>query len=187
MMKNELKDVERRLLAELLRNSRRSDRELAKVIGTSQPSVTRKRRKLEQAGFIREFTMIPEFTRLGYELMVFSFLKFNCPSTEKLGEERESFQNAVLRLPFEVLLVERGEGLEYECIIISIHKQYQSYINFRDALHRLPYVSPEVHSFIVSLKDEVHYIPFTFSNLAKRLAACNQPDEAEKKQRKGDV
>ena len=36
-----LKDVELKLFSELMKNSRRSDRELAKVIGVSQPTVTR--------------------------------------------------------------------------------------------------------------------------------------------------
>jgi DNA-binding Lrp family transcriptional regulator len=31
-----LKEIERKLISELLKNSRRSDRELAKAIGTSQ-------------------------------------------------------------------------------------------------------------------------------------------------------
>lgn len=36
-----MKDVELSLVAELLKDSRRSDRELAKAIGVSQPTVSR--------------------------------------------------------------------------------------------------------------------------------------------------
>jgi DNA-binding Lrp family transcriptional regulator len=42
-----MKDVELRLISELMKNSRRSDKELAKVIGVSQPTVTRIRLKLQ--------------------------------------------------------------------------------------------------------------------------------------------
>jgi DNA-binding transcriptional regulator YhcF (GntR family) len=51
-----LKDIETRLIAELLKNSRRSDRELAKVLRASQPTITRARRKLEKESYIREFS-----------------------------------------------------------------------------------------------------------------------------------
>ena len=40
------------LLFELLRNSNRSDRDLAKTIGVSQPTVTRTRRKLVRARLV---------------------------------------------------------------------------------------------------------------------------------------
>jgi DNA-binding Lrp family transcriptional regulator len=43
-----LKDVELKLISELMKNSRKSDRELAKKIGVSQPTVTRTRTKLQK-------------------------------------------------------------------------------------------------------------------------------------------
>ncbi len=41
-----MRKITRKLLSELLKDSKRSDRELAKVSGISQPTITRKRRKL---------------------------------------------------------------------------------------------------------------------------------------------
>lgn len=43
-----MKKVELKLLSELMKNARRSDRDLAKVSGTSQPIVTRARNRLEK-------------------------------------------------------------------------------------------------------------------------------------------
>ncbi len=43
-----MKDVEFRLVSELMKNSRRSDRELARVLGISQPTVSRMLRKLKK-------------------------------------------------------------------------------------------------------------------------------------------
>lgn len=43
-----MKEVELRLAAELMKNSRRSDRELAKALKVSQPTVSRMRNKLER-------------------------------------------------------------------------------------------------------------------------------------------
>lgn len=43
-----MKAVDSKLLYELMKNSRRSDRELAKVLGISQPTVSRRRIALEK-------------------------------------------------------------------------------------------------------------------------------------------
>lgn len=43
-----MKDVELKLISELLKNSRRSDRELAKTLGVSQPTVSRTLKRLEK-------------------------------------------------------------------------------------------------------------------------------------------
>jgi len=53
------KKLMRKLLSELLKDSKRSDRELAKALGVSQPTVTRNRSRLVKDGVIREFTVIP--------------------------------------------------------------------------------------------------------------------------------
>jgi DNA-binding Lrp family transcriptional regulator len=47
-MGNAVKDVELKLVSELMKNSRRSDREMARVLGLSQPTVGRMIKKLEK-------------------------------------------------------------------------------------------------------------------------------------------
>jgi DNA-binding Lrp family transcriptional regulator len=44
-----------KLLPEMLKNSRRSDRDLAKVLGVSQPTVTRTKQRLKKE-YIRTYT-----------------------------------------------------------------------------------------------------------------------------------
>jgi DNA-binding Lrp family transcriptional regulator len=53
-----MKTVELRLMAELMKNSRRSDRDLAKAVGVSQPTIGRTIKKLEKEGYIKEYTPI---------------------------------------------------------------------------------------------------------------------------------
>ena len=67
--RTKLKEIELRLVSELMRNSRRSDRALAKALGVSQPTISRMISKLEKTGVIREYTTIPDFGKLGYEIM----------------------------------------------------------------------------------------------------------------------
>ena len=54
------------LLLELLKDSKRSDREIAKVLGVSQPTVSRMRWRLEEEGWIKDFTVIPDFVKMGF-------------------------------------------------------------------------------------------------------------------------
>jgi DNA-binding Lrp family transcriptional regulator len=69
-----MKETELKLIAGLMRNSRRSDRELAKAIRVPQPTVTRMIRRLEKEGVIKEYTMISDFSKLGYRPLTLSYL-----------------------------------------------------------------------------------------------------------------
>ena len=62
------------LLYELMKNSRRSDRDLAKILEVSQPTITRMRKKLETSEYISEYTLIPNLVKLGFEIVAFTFL-----------------------------------------------------------------------------------------------------------------
>ncbi|MBE0513125.1 winged helix-turn-helix transcriptional regulator, partial [Candidatus Bathyarchaeota archaeon] len=61
------------LLYELMKNSKRSDRELAKVVKVSQPTITRMRKNLEKMEYIREYTIVPAVEKLGFELTALTF------------------------------------------------------------------------------------------------------------------
>ena len=63
-----------KLLYEMMRNSKRSDRGIAKIIGVSQPTITRMRQRLEKTGYIRDYTVIPNLEKLGYEIAAFTFI-----------------------------------------------------------------------------------------------------------------
>ncbi|NIQ04478.1 MAG: winged helix-turn-helix transcriptional regulator, partial [Candidatus Korarchaeota archaeon] len=120
-----MREVELKLLSELMKNSRRSDRELARDIGSSQPTVSRTRKRLEKEGYIKEYTMIPDFSRIGYELMALTFLrlgKFYGP--EEIREIRNKIREKLETAPSEIVLFQKGIGLDYHGMIISFHKDY---------------------------------------------------------------
>lgn len=81
-----MKEAELKLISELMKNSRQSDRELAKAIGVSQPTVTRMRTRLEKEGIIKEYTAIPNFARLGYQIMAVTLAKLEAPATAEVVE-----------------------------------------------------------------------------------------------------
>ena len=77
-----LKPIDYEILWELVKNSRRSDRELAKVLGISQPTVTRRRTVLEKE-LIDGYTAIPKWEKLGYEILAITFVKIKSQIASK--------------------------------------------------------------------------------------------------------
>jgi Lrp/AsnC family transcriptional regulator for asnA, asnC and gidA len=108
------------LLLEYLRGSKRSDRELAKVLGISQPTVTRTRQRLEKEGVIKEFTVIPDFVEMGYEIMAISSFK------SKVMEELEK---VTMARP-NIIFASSGQGMGKNGVMISLHKNYTDFSKF---------------------------------------------------------
>ena len=65
-----LDEIDKKILAELLLNSNRSNRELARSIGVSAATVINHIQRLESAGVITDYTVMLDFERLGFELTV---------------------------------------------------------------------------------------------------------------------
>jgi DNA-binding Lrp family transcriptional regulator len=104
-----IRDVEVKVLAELMRNSRRSDRELAKVVGVSQPTITRTRTKLEREGIIKEYTLVPDFKKLGYQIMAFLFMGKQETIEKKKSEVlRKAVEEMEDKTPIATLTVADG-------------------------------------------------------------------------------
>ncbi len=166
-----VKDVELKLISELMKNSRRSDRELAKAIGTSQPTVSRLVRKLEKEGIIKEYTMIPDLSRLGYTILALTFVKLKQPlNQEQINRAREIAKESLKIGPFEVVMLERGIGLDSDGVFITYHEDYSSHVKFVKWLRQFDFLKlEEVRNFLVSLDDEVRYRPLTFSALANHV------------------
>jgi len=119
-----MKKKETRLLAELIKNSSRSDRKLAKVLGTSQPTVTRMRNKLMKEGVIQEFTVIPDFAKIGFEIVAVTLTKIKSDPelTERLKECVMTKSN--------IIFCAGCEGMGKNRICISFHKNYADYSDF---------------------------------------------------------
>jgi DNA-binding Lrp family transcriptional regulator len=123
-----MRDVEVRLVAELMKNSRRSDRELSKILGVSQPTVTRIRSRLEREGIIREYTVIPDFSKLGYQLVGFTLVKHRKPlSREESKEVRKKTIELEKKNPHADILAVNGIGLEKDVLFITFYEDYSKY------------------------------------------------------------
>ncbi len=65
-----LDEIDKKILAELLVDSKRSYREIARAIGVSAATVINHIQRLESAGVITDYTVMLDFERLGFELTV---------------------------------------------------------------------------------------------------------------------
>lgn len=123
-----MKDVVLKLIAELMKNSRRSDRELAKTNGVSQPTVGRLMKKLEKEGIIKEYTVIPDFGKLGYGLLALNFVKLTKSlSSEEIENARKTAKEKVEQSRFGIVMLDRGIGLGFDGVIVSLYKDYSEY------------------------------------------------------------
>jgi DNA-binding Lrp family transcriptional regulator len=171
-----LKDVDLKLVSELLKNSRRSDRDLAKSLGVSQPTVTRVRTRLEREGIIREYTVIPDFARLGFEIASMTFARLKEPMSHEATEEiMKTAKEMEKKNPAATLLEMNGIGCDAERVVIALHKNYSEYTDFLRFVKQYPWVKvDEIKSFIIDLSDKTHFRRLTFSALADRVPSMKQ-------------
>jgi DNA-binding Lrp family transcriptional regulator len=170
--------IEWKLISELMKNSKNSDRELAKIIGVSQPTITRTRSRLEKEGYIKEYTMIPDFSKLGFEIMSVSLTKMKKELTEEERVKVRELGNEILsKHPFAIVMAMSGMGLGYDRVVIAFHENYGSYMRFVQETNRFP--NAELYdnqSFLVSTSGD-HYMPLTFSELANYLSKMKEKKE----------
>jgi DNA-binding Lrp family transcriptional regulator len=154
-----MKDVEVRLISQLMKNSRRSDRQLAKILGVSQPTITRIRTRLEKTGIIKEYTMIPDLAKLGYQLLGITLIKGTKGLTEK--EFKEVWKKTIeleSKNPHADLMAVNGMGLDKDVLFITFYEDYSKYSKAMTLVRELPFVNlDEIESFLVDLKDKRSY------------------------------
>jgi DNA-binding Lrp family transcriptional regulator len=119
-----------KLLFELMKNAKRSDREIAKIIGVSQPTITRMRQRLEKTAIV-DYTVIPDWTELGFEIMANTLVK-----AKGLPEAAEKAKKWTLENP-NVVFAAAGEGMGMDYSLISFHKNYTDYADFVDDLKKV--------------------------------------------------
>ncbi|TET19340.1 Lrp/AsnC family transcriptional regulator [Candidatus Bathyarchaeota archaeon] len=135
-----------KLLYELIKNSKRSDRDLAKILKVSQPTITRTRKKLEKKGYIRGYTALPDLTKLGYEIAAFTFM--NIAQSDIKARIKEIKENP------KILFASTGTGLHgFNCAIVSLHKDFTDFDQFMsDIRSRWAANITDIDNFLVPLR-----------------------------------
>ena len=137
----------------------------------SQPTVSRVLKRLEKEGYIKEYTMIPDFGKLGYQILAFS----TCKVTENVSRDdiektRETIREEFTKEPLSYILGMSGIGMEADRMIVTLHEDFASYHKFVDRFRRDPNVKMgHVDTFTVSLADKNHFHGLTLSALAEHV------------------
>lgn len=157
----QMKRTMKRILVEMLRNSKRSDREIAKLVGVSQPTVTRTRSRLVKEGVIKEFTVIPNLSEMGFEI-----LAINCFRSRVRKELADKARKVTMRNP-NIIFSARCQGGGKNGLIISLHRNYTAYSKFiSNIIAEGGDDIEENETYLISLNDFIAK-PFSFQGIAK--------------------
>lgn len=160
-----MKKTEIKLLVELLKNSKKSDREIASILGVSQPTVSRTRTKLERERVIQEYSILPDLTKLGFELLAITTVSFTVERTEKFKERAQVW----MKKHPSILFSSRAQGMGKDGVIISVHKDFTDYDSFIIAVKSDWADSvKDFESIIISIKG-FQAKPFSFKYLSELL------------------
>ncbi|NWG11484.1 Lrp/AsnC family transcriptional regulator [Candidatus Bathyarchaeota archaeon] len=119
-----------KLLFELIKNSKRSDRDLAKILDISQPTVTRLRKILEKEA-IQQYTVIPNLTYLDFDIMALTFSRSK-ELVHPLWEQGKKWAKEHPNLVF----ASTGQGIDADVLMISVHKDYADFVKFYQEFRR---------------------------------------------------
>lgn len=171
-MARKMGKVEWKLIAELLKDCRKSDRELSKRLKVSQPTVSRMRHRLENEGYIKQYTITPDFKKLGFTIAAITFVRYRGGlDLRKADEMRKLAEKRFAEASFapNVILFERGLGFGYTGILVSFHEDYSSFTEFLKTIRQFTVLDTDLKTFLVDLNDNVHYRSLTFDPLSHYL------------------
>ena len=167
-----LKDIDYKIISELMKNSRISDRKLAKVVGVSQPTVSRRRTLLQKEKLL-EFTAIPDLAKFGFEIMAFSFYSWTPEATGEMMENQEEIFKRLatfLSKHKNIVFTSFGRGFGMDRMMIAFHKSYADYARLmQEVKQEWGKYLRESCSFTVSTKEDVVGRQFTFKHLAEYI------------------
>ena len=120
-MKNGLDDLDRRLLAALQDDARRSSAELARKLKLSGPGLQKRLRKLEDRGVIRRYATVVDREADGLDLLCFVhiMLAHHRPDAIKQFPDRKADARSVNfgGGPFQITLEPASGGLRVDAVL----------------------------------------------------------------------
>ena len=161
-----MKDIDYAIMRELIQNPRLSDRQVAKILRVSQPTVTRRRTQIEKDRLV-EYTGIPDFGRMGFEIMAFTYgtWKFDKSSDTKV----QAAKDFIAKHP-SIVFVSAGRSEFGDRVAISVHKDYSEYSKFMDDIRQeWAELMGDPKTFIISLKTDNIVRRLTFKYLMDTL------------------
>lgn len=166
MEKKEQADL--KVLFALMAMSGKSDREIAKTLKMSNSSLSRKRKKLEKAGYIKDYMVMPDFSKMGLNVIVFSF----CSTSDLVPPENQKYvKELVKNLPELLCLFEDHDAQGTNWFGVTVHKDYDEFVDlFRKVMEDLTTLNPQYMPRVESKRlvfhtNKPHPKPFSLRQL----------------------
>lgn len=126
----------------------KSDRAISKVLGVNNTTLSRRRRILEKEGYINEYTAIPDFHKIGLDIIVFTFAS----TTEPITQIQTKTFGELMRNRHDVLCVLEDQGFgTTNWVIISAHTNHDEYDEMSKELFSQVSTSIRPHMELTSL------------------------------------
>jgi DNA-binding Lrp family transcriptional regulator len=160
-----LKPIDFEIISELIKNPRLSDRQAAKKLGISQPTVTRRRMELEKERLL-DYTSIPDLAKLDFEILAITFgNRAVHPQHAELQIQRT--KDFMERHP-NLIFVSSGSGVGSDRVAISIHRNFSDYSMFmQDIRSQWGDLMEITDSFLVSLDSDNVLRPLSLRYVAE--------------------
>jgi DNA-binding Lrp family transcriptional regulator len=162
-----IRDIDRRILQELIKNSKVSDRQLGKKLGISQATITRRRKMLERE-IIQDYTFIPNWSKLGYEIFAINLIKSKqaLATKEKYNATRKKGEEWLIRQA-NILMAGGCQGPGVNAFNISVHRNYA---DFDDFIQRFKLewgeAIDDIQTVLINLAGKQVLKPFNFKALS---------------------
>jgi len=170
MVMRKSKEIDYRIIAALMKNSKLSDRQLAKSLGVSQPTISRRRTMLEKT-LIDNYTLIPKWDKLGYEILAINFVKIKLAiaAEEKYQAIRERGLKWLMKQP-NIIMTAASQGMGMDAFNISLHRSYADYDQwFRNFRSEWGELVDDIQSVLVNLRGEEVIKPLNFKYLSEAI------------------
>jgi len=162
------KEIDHKIIAELLKNSKLSDRSLAQKLGVSQPTVSRRRTMLEKT-VIDNYTLVPKWDKIGYEILAINFVKIKLAiaTDEKYQAVRERGMKWLMKQP-NIIMAGASRGMGMDAFNISLHKSYAEYDEwFRSFRGEWGDMVDDIQSIMVNLRGGEIIKPLNFKYISE--------------------
>ncbi|UCE96751.1 MAG: Lrp/AsnC family transcriptional regulator [Candidatus Bathyarchaeota archaeon] len=162
-----IRDIDYKILFELMKNSKISDRKLSKKIGVSQPTITRRRTRLEK-NIIDTYTVIPSWEGIGYEIFAITLVKVK-PEVATKNKSKIARKRGLEFLMSQPNIIMGGgcRGMGMSVFHISLHKNYSDYDDWMLRLRsEMGDLIEDAQSILVNLRGKELLKPLNLKYLA---------------------
>ena len=141
-----LDDLDKRLLKELLRDSRRSYRELARRLSVAVTTVINRVQKMEESGIITGYPINIDYEKMGYELTVLT--EISVSKGKLLEMEKEIAKMSSVCAVYDVT------GL-MDAMVIAKFKNRKELSDFTKGLLSMPFIErTNTHVVLTTVKED---------------------------------